>query len=125
MSNRYSIYWDPTRPVLHIYQGPGLWTDDDFDKYEAALLAALESAPQDGFDLLLDQSDTIPQRPEITDRRNRTLAELLAHGMKRSIVVVPRAVMQIQTSRVIRDSGADRDRFIMCKTREEALAALS
>lgn len=125
MPDRHSIYWDPDRAILHVYQGPGLWTDADFDAYQAALVAALENAPGDGFDLLLDQSDTIAQRPEITARRNDTLNELITRGMMRAIIIVPRAVMQLQTGGIISDSGADSQRFVMCKTRDEALASLA
>lgn len=125
MSDRFRIEWDVALAILHVYHGPGLWTDADFDLYERELTDKLADAPAGGFDLLLDQSDTIPQTQEVTNRRGETLKSLLNSGMRRAVIIAPRTVVGMQSERVNRQSGADSRMFTICKSREEALALLA
>jgi hypothetical protein len=124
MLDTHSIHWDPAHPVLHVTHGPGLWSDDDFDVYEKDLASALAHAPTGGFDMLLDQTEAIPQRPEIAARRERTLDALLAAGLRRTVIIVPSAVLGLQNTRIRRDAGLSAD-MVECRSREHALALLA
>jgi hypothetical protein len=118
--------WDTSRTTatLQIWHRGKLWTDDDFTDYEKALRSALDQAPAAGFYVLLDQSDSTSQRPEIAARRADTLKLMLDRGMRRIVLVVPRMTVGMQSTRIARDAGAPDELFMHCRTRDEALDAL-
>jgi hypothetical protein len=124
MDEKFSLAWDPHRPLLHETLRSGVWVQAEDDAYVDRLAEALRSAPAGGFDVLSDAREFTMQEESSSDDESY---DMLANaGCRRFIQVVSKLSVGMQTARMIRESAqASRMMFRSCSTFEEAEALLA
>ena len=123
MAEKFDLFWDPARPVLREVLRAGVWVQAEDDEYVEVLTELLRSAPEGGFDVVCDALNYTMQVESSSDE---TYGMLAAAGCRRFIQVLSQSVIALQTSRMIRTSGAGESiKFIACATMAEANALLA
>ena len=123
MAEKFDLWWDPARPVLHEVLRAGVWVQDEDDAYIELLRTLLERAPAGGFDVLSDARDYTMQLESSSDDESYDM--LVAAGARRFIQVVSKSSVGMQTARMIRQSAVGRSlEFTACSSMDEAEALL-
>ena len=124
MEEKYSLAWDPSRPVLHEVLGAGVWVQAEDDAYLARLADLLKQAPAEGFDVLSDARGYTMQTESSSDDESYDM--LAVAGCRRFVQIVSKASVGMQTARMIRGSAeGSRLAFHACATVEEASGLLA
>ncbi len=119
MEEKFSLAWDPSRPVLLEVLHGGVWVQAEDDAYVELLGQLLLLAPAGGFDVLCDARAYTMQTESSSDDESYDM--LAKAGGRRFIQIVSKTSVSLQTARMIR-SSADGCRlaFHACTTAEEA-----
>jgi hypothetical protein len=124
MHEKFTLAWDPSRPVLQEVLGGGVWVQAEDDAYLALLAELLQRAPAGGFDVLSDARGFTMQLESSSDDESYDM--LAFAGCRRFIQIVSSTAVGLQTARMIRSSlQGNRLVFRACTTLEEAEALLA
>ncbi len=101
MAATHELSWQGKRLVFALH---GVFDMPGWAAWEARLRAAVAQAPAGGWTLLGDLSDFPAQAPEIQEKAKGLIVFGTAGGCRKSVLVVPKAVVAMQAKRLVRES---------------------
>ena len=119
----YDMRWHSGGRLLH-YRMAGAWDGRTLESWRALVADRLQAAPPGGWYALGDLREFPVQSEEINDGRRQLLDALIAAGCLNGALVTARAVVQMQSRRVVGATGAP-TRFRYFTSNDDALQWLS
>lgn len=121
MTATHELGWQGRRLVFALH---GVFDAPGWAAWDARIRAAVAQAPAGGWTLLGDLSDFPPQIPEIQENAKAMIAFGTAGGCRKSVLVVPKAVVAMQAKRLVRESDRGQETEFVA-SRDEADAVLA
>lgn len=118
----YDLKWDPKLPLAW-YRMTGLWDQATQQAWEKYVGEFVKGHPGGKWYAIGDLTEFPAQHDFVNNARRRLLDLLVDNGCTHVAIIVPKAIIKMQTMRVARDT-TDAQRFSVVASVDEALSLL-